>query len=441
MRLRLTQTCSLIVSFLLLFPTLTPATAAVKAGSLCAKAGVVKTISGKKLVCQQSGKKLVWQVKKRTTTSGSSSSGESSSDSTKPEVVVDNNWYGWNFRITNGVLERKGGPVINWSSDATRSGQVIDPIRLKAFENMKAYQASAEIKPVTVNFHFAPNVAEDLVAAFKVFFKQSQDYFSSRIPAGTILDVVIATEKDDNWRLNKYREVLPTANEANGLYDREASMFAAIKANGVNHSGGGSVSGTSDSKKLIYAGGVCSCFKTENLLMYNVPHEMTHYFQFAVTPGVPKQNFNTIDGKLTEGKIYIPHSLTEGSANTFGSAITVIHVGWYSDQMNWHLGRYKRESGKDKITDVAEVITLLNKSESYLPNNDGWGSYQYVVGQLAYEYYVATYGVKAYLDLFDNVYKLRDFDLAIKESIGITKAEFYEGAAPYLLAAFNSVNR
>ncbi len=428
---------ALSVLFLFLFSLITPATAAIGGGN-CPKVGAVKQIAGKKYVCQKSGKKQVWRVKKV----GNQSKAPSVDNSapTKPEVV-DNNWYGWNFRINNGVLERKGGPVTNWSSDATRSGQVIDPIRLKAFENIKAYQASAEIKPITVNFHFAPNVAEDVVAAFKVFFKQSQDYFSSRIPAGTILEVIIATEKDDNWRLNKYLEVLPSADEANDLFKREAGMYQAFRNTGINNSGGGSVSGTSDSKKLIYAGGVCSCFKAENLLMYNVPHEMTHYFQFAVTPGVPKQNFRTIDGKLTEGKIYIPHSLTEGSANTFGSAITVNHVGWYSDQMNWHLGRYKRESGKDKLVDVAEVISLLNKSESYLPNDDGWGSYQMAIGQLAYEYFVANYGVKAYLDLFDAVYRLRDFDLAIKETIGITKAEFYQAAAPYVLSAFNAVSR
>jgi len=63
------------------------------------------------------------------------------------------------------------------------------------------------------------------------------------------------------------------------------------------------------------------------------------------------------------------------------------------------------------------------------------------LGQLLYEYYVSTYGVKAYLDLFDSVYKLRDFDLAVKQTIGITKAEFYETAAPYVLKAFNIVNR
>ena len=52
---------------------------------------------------------------------------------------------------------------------------------------------------------------------------------------------------------------------------------------------------------------------------------------------------------------------------------------------------------------------------------------------------MATHDVKAYLDLFDNVYKLRDFDLAVKQTIGITKAEFYEAAASFVLKAFNAV--
>ena len=175
--------------------------------------------------------------------------------------------------------------------------------------------------------------------------------------------------------------------------------------------------------------------------MYNVPHELTHAYQYSVTPTIPKQNFRTVDGKLTEGKIYLPQSLIEGSANTFGAAILVKHVGWYSDLMNWDIGRYKRSTNKPNLVDIAEAIQLLNESESYLPRTGVLQDFERVIGQLAYEYFVATYGVKAYLDLFDNVYKLRDFDLAIKETIGITKTEFYQAAAPYLLSAFNAVTK
>jgi hypothetical protein len=430
---------ALAVGLTISLSVLFPATGVpIKAGASCPKPGASKTVAGKKLVCVKAGKKQVWQIKKATKKPAQSAG---STDSTKPTETIDNNWYGWSFRISNDVLERKGGPVTNWSSAASRSGQVIDPIRAKAFENIKAYQAQAELKPVIVNFHFSPNVAADVEAAFRVYFKQSQEFFASRIPTGTVLEVVIATEKDDVWRKAKLLETLPTAAEAYSLYDRESVMFEQFRSLGIRFSGGGSVTGTSELTKLIYAGSVCSCFKAENLLMSNVPHEMTHYFQFAVTPGVPKQNYRTIDGKLTEGKIYVPHSLMEGSANTFGSAITVKHVGWYSDQLNWNLGRYKRDGGKIQLADTAEVISLLNKSESYLPSEVGLNDYQGVIGQLAYEYYVATYGVKAYFELFDNIYKLRDFDLAIKETIGITKAEFYAAAAPYVLVAFNSVSR
>ncbi len=438
MRYVLTRSGAAALSLLLLISfSALPATGAIKAGAVCNKAGVSKTVAGKKLVCTKSGNKTVWKVKRSKTNAGSTAP---AIPTTPPKAEPDYGWYGWNFKVNEaGVLVRRGGPITNWSDQPTRPGEVIDPIRLKAFESIKAYQLQTEVKPVTVNFHFAPNVAADVVTAFKVFFKQSQDFFSSRIPTGTILEVVISSEKDDEWRKNKYLSVLPTAAEANGLFERETGMFNAIKATGINNSGGGSVSGTSNSKLLIYAGGVCSCFKAENLLMYNVPHEMTHYFQFAVTPGVPKQNFTQIGGVLTEGKIYLPHALMEGSANTLGSALTVKHVGWYSDQMNWHLGRYKRDAAKKELTNTAEVIELLNKSESYLPSPAGMAGYEYVIGQLAYEYFIATYGVTAFLDLFDNVYKLRDFEQAMQATIKKSKAEFYQEAAPYVLAAFNQV--
>lgn len=422
---------------LLLLLGLAPATAAIKAGVVCNKAGVSKTVAGKKLVCTKSGNKTVWKVKKSRTNKQPISP---AIPTATPKAEPDYGWYGWSFKVNeSGVLVRRGGPITNWSDEASRPGEVIDPIRLKAFEAIKAYQATVAIKPVNINFHFAPNVASDVIAAFKVFFKQSQDFFSSRIPAGTVLEVVISSEKDDGWRKNKYLSVLPTVAEANSLFEREAGMFDAIRATGINNSGGGSVSGTSNSKLLIYAGGVCSCFKAENLLMYNVPHEMTHYFQFAVTPGIPKQNFTQSGGKLTEGKIYIPHALGEGSANTLGSALTVKHVGWYSDQMNWHLGRFKRNSQFTQIASIAEVIELLSRSESYLPTEQKLSGYEYVLGQLAYEYFIASYGVANFLDLYENIYMLQDFDQAMQETIKKSKADFYAQAAPYVLAAFNQI--
>ncbi len=442
MRISITRLSGLIVSVLLIFSfSITSANSSVKAGAICAKAGASKTVGGKKLVCSKSGKKLVWKIKKTKTKVTAPANPATPAEPTPPTAEPDYRWYGWSFRINDaGVLQRRGGPITNWSEAATRPGEVIDPIRLKAFENMKAYQAQVEVKPVTVNMYFGPNVAADVIAAYKVFFNQSRDYFASRIPAGTVLDVVISSEKDDDFRLATYRKVLPNEYEVQDLFNRERREFEVFRGpNPLNNSGGGSVSGTSDPKRLIYSGSVCSCFKAENLLMYNIPHEMTHYFQFAVTPGGPKQNFITSAGKLTEGKIYIPHAMGEGSANVFGSAITVSHVGWYSDQMNWHLGRFKRDSGKSQLADLTEVINLLNNSESYLPAPTGMAGYEMVIGQLAYEYFVANYGVEAYLDLYENIYKLRDFEQAMQATIKKSKAEFYQDAAPYVLKAFNEV--
>ncbi len=50
------------VSFVLLFPSINSATAAIKAGTKCAKLGQTSIVSGKKYTCVKSGKKLVWNM-------------------------------------------------------------------------------------------------------------------------------------------------------------------------------------------------------------------------------------------------------------------------------------------------------------------------------------------------------------------------------------------
>jgi hypothetical protein len=207
----------------------------------------------------------------------------------------------------------------------------------------------------------------------------------------------------------------------------------------LNSSGGGTVSGTSIPGKYLYTGAVCSCFSSENLLMYNVAHEVTHFYQFASTPSVPKQNFTGSYPNLIEGRIFIPSTLIEGSANTLGSAITVEHVGWYSDQMDWHLGRYKKQGLVKSIDSEADAIKLMKAAASWLPENSGYGDLNFVIGQLQFEFYIATYGMISYFDLFDNIQKYGDFDLAIKRTINISESDFYVASAPYVMQAYNSV--
>lgn len=433
--------------------------ATAKAGAACSKAGLTSIVSGKKYTCIKLSKKLVWDKgvsvvipapgkTSNPTTSPSPAPSQTSSPtptisptSTPLPVIVDTKFYGWNFRFnTSGVLERRKNGTNIWTMDATRPGQIVSSIRSKAFEEIKNYQKSTANKSLTINFHFSPNVQKNVIETYKKYFDQALNFFSYRIPNGSILEVVIATEKDDSYRKEELKNIFPNQSEANDFYNRGTGMYHQFDIeNPLSASGGGTVAGTNTTGKYLYSGAVCSCFSGENLLMYNVPHEVTHFYQFASTPTIPKQNFSGNFPNFVEGKIFIPSSIIEGSANTLGSSLTVDFVGWYSDLMDWHLGRYKSSGILNSIKTLDEAINLMKISESWLPEKTGYGDLNYVIGQLQSEYFIASYGMVAYFDLFDNIQKFGDFDTGLQKTIGKSKAEFYSESAPYVMQAFNAV--
>ena len=337
----------------------TPANGAVMPGGKCAVKGQIKNSQGKKFTCVKSGKKLIWN---RGTAISKPFSEASPSILPKEEIqVIDSKWYSWNFRFNKaGVLERRQSGTSIWSSAPERSGQVISPVRSKAFDEIKKFQTMNSISTSEYNLYFSPNVAESVVQAFKKYFSESMTFFTKRLPSGATLDVLIATEKDIEYRRSTLTEILGSSSEAESFIQKDTQLFKQFDIpDPRNTSGGGGVTGTNNSKRFLYTGAVCSCFTDENLLMYNVAHEVTHFYQLASTPSVKKQNFTGSYPNFVEGKIYMPSTLIEGSDNTLGSALTVEHVGWYSDQMDWHLGRYKKEGLLKSITIEAEEVNLM----------------------------------------------------------------------------------
>lgn len=430
---RLVITTALLAICASMLPTLNAAPAA-RAGAVCAKKGAVQVVGSKKFTCKTVGKKLQWD--KGVTFSKPAAK----SPTAAPAEVIDTKWYGWNFRINSaGILERKGGPVTNWSSAAGRTGQSIDPIREKAFEEIQKYSKSAQSKEVTVNFAFGPNMESGAAATYRSYFDSSIKFFASRIPTGTVLNVLVVTEKDDEFTKSSLLKFLGNQGQATEIFERNKPWIHQFDTLGKQSSGGGGVSAFGPGEPLLYFGYVCSCFSSEDLLMYNVAHEITHYFQFATTPNVRKQNFTGNYPNWVEGKVYIPSSLIEGSANTLGSSILVQHVGWYSDMMDWHLGRYKRNGKITSISSAGEAIDLMKATKSWYLEPTGLGDLNYPLGQLIWEFYISKYGMRSYLDLFDNIEKYGEFDIALQKTENISESDFYTSAAPYVMKAFNAV--
>ena len=416
-----------------------PAYGAGLAGGKCTTKGQTKFSQGKKFTCIKSGKKFIWD---KGVVVSKPVAEAAPSPSPKEEIeVIDSKWYSWNFRFNKeGKLERKQSGSNVWTSAPTRKGQVVSSVRSKAFAEIKKYQSANSSAGSAVNLYFSPNVADSVVQAFKKYFTQSIRFFNSRLPSGSILEVMIATEKDDDFRKSTLTQILGNSSEADFFFQKDTQMYRQFDIpDPRSSSGGGTVSGTNNPKRYLYTGAVCSCFTDENLLMYNVAHEVTHFFQFATTPSVKKQNLSGTFPNFVEGKIFIPSTLIEGSANTLGSALTVEHAGWYSDQMDWHLGRYKRDSSIKTIDSEADAAKFMLTTATWLPNSLGYGDLNYVIGQLQFEYFIATYGMNAYLDLFDNIQKSGDFDSAIKSTVNISESDFYVAASGYVMQAFNSI--
>lgn len=434
------------IGFLLLVSSFlsSPVFAAVRAGAPCTKAGVTSIASNIKFTCIKSGKKLVWDrgvVIAKPVVKPTPIPTTSSTPMPSPSpVAVDTKWYPWSFRINSyGLLERRGGPVREWSSNPTREGQVIDPVRSKAFQNMIEYGKKTESKSGAVNYSFGSNLDPSVVSTYKAYFEKSIKYFESRIPTNTVLNVLVVSEKDRAFAQSTLVKYLGNTQLADDAYNRFKGYLDKYDVVGKQFSAGGSVSSYGPGQPLLYVGYLCSCSTAEDIYIPNVSHEITHYFQFATTPNVVKQNFTGSYPNWIEGKIYIPNSLMEGSANTLGSSILVSNVGWYSDLMDWNLGRYKQNGKIKSISSTEEALILMLATKSWNLESVGLGDLNYALGQLIWEYYIATYGMESYLDLFNNIQKYGEFDLALQKTESISETDFYKSAAPYVMLAFNAV--
>jgi hypothetical protein len=157
-------------------------------------------------------------------------------------------------------------------------------------------------------------------------------------------------------------------------------------------------------------------------------HEFTHVIQdYFLKDLNRKVNWN----EYTADKRSYAH-FREGSATTFGFAIGLPHLGWYSDGMDWWIWKFSKQYKGWKPSDSeADIVKLLNAAESRFPYEARELSYP--LGALLYEWIIGTYGLDVYLKLLANQIKYDDFGDNIKASLGMTKTELYEKAAPYIL--------
>ena len=173
------------------------------------------------------------------------------------------------------------------------------------------------------------------------------------------------------------------------------------------------------------------------------PHEMTHVVQGFFANGFAS---NFPDG---HPKAKWSRHLIEGSANTVGMGLGFSQLGWYSDEMDNLLadsidyGRSENSSTFDKsfpMKDVKDSVSLIQQMEATGPGYSVISDLSYSAGQFVWEFYIGNYGFNKYIELLKSL-NGSSLDEGLKKTIGKSKDEFYQEAAPYLLSNWQKLSK
>jgi hypothetical protein len=420
------------------------AVAAVKAGDSCKKAGTTATANGKKFTCIKSGKKLVWNkgtklvaAPKPTTnpvpfptpspsTTPVPAQTPSPAATPIPSPRVPNQLF-WKFKVENNLLYRNVEANGRWVTTDSRTSNEFDPVRAKAWKEIKSVQLSNQ-RQKSVAYFVGPNVDPDVETAYRFLIEESLLYFNSWISPEVPLYIHIYTEKDREF-FKKSMDLY-----VNGVQDYNRLEVDLRNYDGVNNnfspSGGVTIGAlkTNPSTWINFATfALDSELRAEGILMYMIPHEISHHWQFATTqplmrrPGSDRSSCN----------------FYEGTAVLLGSSITVNHLGWFSDEMDVITRRISRNNPDFNPKNPEEIVEELMKFSSSSSSNALGCTTGYSLGALAYEWLVAEKGIQVLQDLTNAFNVTTSVSDGIKKVTGWSDREFYTRASEYVLRAWN----
>ncbi len=411
------------------------ATAAVKAGDACKKAGTTATANGKRYTCIKSGKRLAWNkgvaiaAPKPTSTTTPTSTASPSTTSTPVPSKDLNRGYIRNgqfvYRVVNGVLERRIYDSNDYASIDTRQESEFDAIRAKAYKEMRSLLSVSGHPRINIQYSITDNYPKAHSEAIKLGVIFAAERINALVDENFKTSVVLVTEKDKEYvRTNLGK--LSRPDEVGGTLanlDRYVSNSQAVGSGsaGFNRRGEGFMGGT-------YVGTFPSYLGIDFLWPEIATHEMTHVLQMFY---ISKREYNSEVAWLKVAPVHF----TEGSANTIGHAWAVQNLGWYSDESDYTIKRYMSGfRGNNKMQTEAEVLEMLEKTISRADSQ--YSEMAYPVGQVLWEYIIGTYGFDSYIKFLKNISVLPSYEDNLKAVTGLSKNELYKNAAPYMISTW-----
>jgi hypothetical protein len=367
----------LIISFLLI--QLTPAFAAVKAGTTCKTAGLTSVVSGKTFTCIKSGKKLVWNK--------------------------------------GVVLEKSFIPPKMPTSFEDISSRLDGIIYGAWFQaNQQIQKSSSSLGKV--NISVGPNTIPTDTKSTDALNLLSK-LFSTATQVKN-LHIVKFSKEDIAWAQQQYESLRP-----NNLRANAAASYCRQPSGCVGGIAG--INATSDGVILLGQGGIYGYPLEESAMDGAVlSHEYTHTVQAI--------NATCRGGAGCYGDL--PQWLMEGTAEWAGSVSRFSEK--YSDFIKFRSKNLSNKYENSSTYTADWITTFLNPNPIFLPNQDNWVYWTnypsdnvYSIGLMAIEILVNIKGPGTIMKLYEDVGRGQTFVNAFKQEYGIA----WSDACPIIASA------
>ena len=358
------------------------ASAAVKAGQSCSKAGITSTSKGIKYTCVKSGKKLVWN---------------------KGVKIV---------------------PVAKPTPTPTPTPTPIAPVvtvQGKAMSEMKKSLAPTK-GPEFFKYHYSPRADKTIIEFIETDLGRSIDYWRNYLKPSGLFNVFYGTQDDLNWMIEAWK---PYGHDSNGGFANDLRGRIAREGNYLNAGAVPSENGSSHLSILRH---------TSLKISFGDYSFMTHESIHIVQQNLSGSNTSKF-----------PCWLREGSANVFGAFLAQeFYAADYErtkrDQM------YSYSWGTSGVNVQGFTAPEWLKHLKDLEGNFSGGCdyvyrFAYGSGLLLSELLVADYGVASMVEFWRSFN-----DKSLRESFAaVYKTDldkwYEEKAIPYLMSEYARIKR
>lgn len=394
-------------------------------GTACLRLGQSQKTSAGSFICSAVGKRKLWRPS-RTSAGSPSSKVTTTTTSTTSDSLSFRNPMIYGVRVDQ--LTRRSDSASYFEKDS-RKPEDFSVIKQKAFAELNPASLTLSHPNIEFVYDIRPSFPAVLIDYTKRELSAAASLWNTFFQSKIRVRVSLVTEKDreyiksDRWlQLNlpasfdrfEARNERPFITGGAGYWERDGEWTGSIYL------------GTASYLDLTYVN-----FQWPQVARHEFFHVVQDYAMFRTRRTRPSSE--------SEHNMIQPLHFREGGADAIGYLTSFRNLGWSSDATNWNLwSRRKIGDSWLSVQTIDDAIRMMVATENREPSQAFEMSY--AVGSVMYEWFIGTYGLVGFTSLLNQLATASSFDVALRNSVGITQSEFYAKCAPYLISAYRNTD-